>query len=383
MLDKVKNIIKINFTDIAGGVKRPSQKTPDVNSIVRLEVIRQERQAHKILINGRLFVTKLPLKAEKGDLFLARVLKSDPFELQLNNIANIELNNSLISRLLALLNINESTVSVKLLRALLKSGKIIKQSKFKKLLTLIESSEIDFGDNAYLMFAQLFWNDENLDDLNNHTMNYFRTSITALADKIYEMVFTKDLKFDNAGISSLKDILVYDLNHDEKQTMIQSYSKNKTKALIKWVKNNKAIADVNIKALRALIATFLFQKKFYNRISLNPDFMVVKINNDYRLVNLSVNSAAEPGEENILRFTCNFNTDLFGKMKWNGTLFKKQLNLLFNGKEKSFREIISNKNELFQLIKDNHGLSTKLIYAESSVRNSDFTISKKSLNATA
>jgi len=83
MIKKFSNTVFVNTFDDESNKVFP-QLYPSKNSIVNVQVLDKIGPVFKILVNGSLFQSKLPIELGINDEFLAKVISENPFILALN-----------------------------------------------------------------------------------------------------------------------------------------------------------------------------------------------------------------------------------------------------------------------------------------------------------
>ena len=135
MINQITNTIFTNAAALNMLQQNSSQNLPDLNSLVLLQVLDKIGNNYKILINGILFQSKLPLSLKVGEETIAKVISQNPFSLKLNDLLKAKyLTSENISLLLSLLGIEQNEKSISFVKELLSHKQSLRKSKIKKAL---------------------------------------------------------------------------------------------------------------------------------------------------------------------------------------------------------------------------------------------------------
>lgn len=173
------------FTELSGSEK----PLPSINSLIKINIIEKFKDGYKVLIEGRVFLSKLPINADINESIIAKVLNHTPFTLALNNIITNKGIDESISMLLSKLNIPSSLEKERILKLFLLCRKPIVKSKLERLSELLKSNIIDLDDDQ-LTEAILFLesSDTNYQNITPSLLNLFKIKNSVLAYNILNLL---------------------------------------------------------------------------------------------------------------------------------------------------------------------------------------------------
>ncbi len=287
MLNGISNIVKVLQS---GEVKLQAFKVPKtlpkVNSFVKIEVLDVVKGNAKILINGNLFQSKLPVKTHAGDMLFAQVISQNPLTLSLDAFVASKLGESgLATAILSKLGLPKTKFSANVLEALLKSKKPVSREKTKQLLEFVDSLET-LPDKIQMAFLiAYFWDDsgETFSQKRSVYRRVFDLSFNELTEAIYKkIVWLSGQNLEMKLYGEIKKKLIFDHKNFE-----QTKSAN---ALFGKVKNAIELADfldkysnsgvltsaarTEIAKLKEYLIKYVLQKSLLSKYELYPDFAI-------------------------------------------------------------------------------------------------------------
>jgi len=236
----ISNIANIHGS---GQVKLQAVKVPKtlpkVNSFVKIEVLENVKGNYKILVNGSLFQSKLPVKAKAGDVLFAQVLSSNPLTLSLDNFLASKLGEAgLVNLVFAKLGLKKTELGEKFIARLLKSKKHLSRQKIKEALDFINDSNLHFDEIQFAFLSAYLWDDngETFTEKKNIYRRVFDLNFEELSEAIYKKtVWLSSQNLDMKFYDYLKSKLIFDYDNFERR--------NDFNALFGKVKNAIELAD--------------------------------------------------------------------------------------------------------------------------------------------
>lgn len=285
-----------------------------LHSIVRIEVLGRNSNWYKILVNGKLYQSNLPVTVLPGDILLAKAINLNPIKLQLNDLHNAELDSDSLIYLLDKLNVEITDISLDIIKILLKIGKPVIKSGIENLIDLIEKK----GKNAALsnleFLIKLFSDSVNYSKVNENNIQYFQIPI----DQLVQLIFSSFIKLISEShtadeINDLANIVV--LNLDEEGGKMPTCEVNE---LLNWTKKNLGSKRNEISKLAAYIFSYLYQKMFFLKVGQSPEFFILKNNGKYQPVFYNLQSKKEDNGSRFLTGSYDLKSELSGPVHIDG-----------------------------------------------------------------
>ncbi len=287
MINNVQNIVR---TAQVGEVKLQAVKTtkvlPAEKSFVKIEVLENVKGNFKILVDGNLFQSKLPVKAQAGDVLFAQVLSRNPFTLTLDNFAIGKAGESgLAAVILSKLGLRKTKLADKFISALLKSKKPLSREKLKKALEFMDKTEIDFDAVQFAFLSAYFW-DDNAGSFSQKTSVYrrvFDLNFNQLAEAIYrKIVWLSAQNLETEFYETLKGKLIFETENFERGNLYTGLF-GKVKSAIEFVDfleayERKSLLSSSLKRgideFKELLIKYVLQKSLLNKYGVYADFAV-------------------------------------------------------------------------------------------------------------
>ncbi len=287
MIGSVSNIVRAS--DI-GEVKLQAVKAPKtlpkVNSFVKIDVLENTKGNFKILVDGNLFQSKLPVKAKAGDSFFAQVLSHNPLTLSLDSFSVGKAGEAAFAAaVLAKLGLAKTESAEKFINVLLKTKKTLSKEKLKESLEFISHLDGDIDELQFAFIAAYFWDDngETYAQKKSIYRRVFDLDFNRLCEAVYKkIVWLSVQNLETEFYETLKNKMIF--NH-EKFDAAKSLN-----ALFGKVKNAIELADYleqyarksfitksvakEIFELRELLIKYVLQKSLLNKYGLYADFAI-------------------------------------------------------------------------------------------------------------
>ncbi len=260
---------------------------PKLNSFVAIEVLDKVNSNYKILVDGSLFQSKLPINAKIGDLLFAQVSKMQPFSLILNNFSFIGIENqSLATLILQKLNLFGSSKSRKIVDLLISEKRNISKEKLSQLIDYVENSSFNFDEIQSLVLVNIFFdeNDNESYASKKHIFNnIFNISFDELVNKIYrKVVFLNSQNLPEEIYNQIKTTLTFPAELFENQKTVNGLSVKPNQIVLLVEKIDDFIRTNNLwvtlkselEEFADLLVKFLLQKSVLNKYQLYYDFTI-------------------------------------------------------------------------------------------------------------
>ncbi len=318
------------------------------NQIVIVQVLDKDESIYKILVNGSVYQANLPVSVSTGESLLAKITGYNPVVLQLDKLAaEDELNDANLSRLSEKLASKATKNSIALLKELIRNNEVILKSKFLKLLKLINGAGINLEGPKTKILPYLFWEPDNYSVLTGKNINYFTHSIEELQNMVFDYLAYASGKLNKAGeIDDLFEAVTIEADGDKKN-LIEKHKKLSSidSALINWLNTGAVSNNKNLNEISSLLLIYLFQKKFYKRKNISPEFFILNHNPELELVQYQIKKRIS---NNIAEtFAVNFNFSQTDKTVVNAEL-------ILNGQNSNIHlpETLLEKLNLHSLLKE-------------------------------
>jgi len=279
--------LKLNKIDRGARAKIVSGKNRagilNKNDKVVIEVLDNILDHEKILVNGKVYLTQLPVKVLAGETLIGRMLKQNPFTIALD-----DLNNSLISKelnlrqILSMLSIEDIEITNKVIKLLLTKNKPLIKSKIIELLSFIKNFNRDYSADELGLLIEMMWaySSFNYSKIFKDFEKIFDIPFNEVAGRIYDLwqkkVGTKNI------LDKLEKAIVL---HLEKKTGLINLSavKDKSKLFTEIISNIRKHTDKygankfndDLITLKKLLLKYILQKSFYANAGIYPEFAVL------------------------------------------------------------------------------------------------------------
>ncbi len=287
MINNISNIVQ---TQKIGEIKlqpvRLPKSLPQTGSFVKIEVLEKLKGNYKILVNGNLFQSRLPVSTKVGDILFAQVISGNPFTLSLDSFLAGKLGEAgIIAAVFSKLGLRKTAFADKFMARLLKLKKPLSKEKIKNALDFIETSDIRLDELQTAFLIAYFW-DENGETFSQKKSIYrrvFDLNFNELIEAIYEKIVSLSGKnLEMSFYSVLKEKMIF-----EHENFADSRNVN---AIFGKVKNAIELADFlekyrrkpfvtesvakELDLLKELLIKYVLQKSMLNKYGLYADFVI-------------------------------------------------------------------------------------------------------------
>lgn len=262
---------------------------PKENSLVLMEVIEKKDDNFRILINGKVFQSKLPFKIPEGEQLFAKVTSTKPFTLVINDLGKPAASNqAFVSTVMSNFEIKNSELGRALIDKVISSKKVLSKSKFKRILEYMEMQDQKIDDLQLSLLVQIFWSFEKEKEYikSQELSKFLKISFKDISNNIKLLVKElNDLYPDNIITRELNNLLVYKIPFTETNSFDRD---KKTVELIELINSEQysgsAINPTRLRELKENLMLYLIQKSLYNYYNFFPDFLITENKSQFETV---------------------------------------------------------------------------------------------------
>jgi hypothetical protein len=283
MISRISNIIVTNSTNVTLNSTGKPKAVPPLNSLVMVRIIEKTNGMYKILVNGSLFQTKIPFKLNIGDQLLAKVINHSPFTISMDSfLQSKNIDQNLISVLLARLDLKETENSKLVLKALLNNKKILLKRKINRFLEFIEEADGILDDLQLGLLINMIWseNEETSSFLLDSFNSVFDVSFEELCKAILTTIENLNTNKRSHIINEVLNLFVFDpaaLNTKQSILPVRDKSRPFMEMMDKVNMDNlDFFSTFELKRLKSLMLKYILQKSLFHRYNTYPEFVIVK-----------------------------------------------------------------------------------------------------------
>ncbi|MDP4172798.1 MAG: hypothetical protein Q8933_02410 [Bacteroidota bacterium] len=338
---------------------------PAVNSFVEISVLGKSSNIFRLLIDGNVFQSKLPVNLLAGESFLAKVISTDPFTLSLDNLLSLSnLSELKIAQLLSKLNIKASPLSDQLFKAFVSARKVIVKSRFEKLLDIIEKNNLKLDDSQLQFLINVLDTNENsYENLSESFVSTFKHSSAALSEEILNCAtdllgshqMPEELK------TKVKDALLIrqNLSEEESVSELLMVFRKRTKLQAELIQSlNEALhsgalnesVGKNVFRMIDLLTRYIFLKANNCKVGIYNDFFIAETEDGLQIFEYSVEKPSFTNES--YGFHLKMKPDLLGQIQIDGYFSGNNLFTTFISSDNTAESLKSLSGELVEKIKN-------------------------------
>ncbi len=297
MIESITNSAKVQEGLIQLKPSSGFKALPSVNSTVQVNVLEKIGSNYRLLINGSVYQSNLPVTTEKGEEFLAKVMSHQPLTLGLDNFAKFgQLDAQSASLLLSKLKIAETDLTKTLLEKVVSSKKPLLKSKIDRLIEYAENMDIKIDDVLMQLLISAVWNlsEDKLKETKNIFEEVFDISFEELSKQIFALINkSNELNLSQGYYDLVNDSFILDAENFEQQLNISAV-KDKSERflnLIQFIYENESQLNLDNSAndvlseLRTFSLKYVLQKALYGKFEIYPEFAILKRKGKLELVN--------------------------------------------------------------------------------------------------
>lgn len=267
---------------------------PTENSILLLKVIEKTDNGFKILINGDIFIAKLPLNVKLGEIMLGKVITSNPLVIGLDNFVQLKyIDQQFISALVEKLGLKQDKFNIDLVTKLVSGKKALLKSKIDDINEICEPdytlTEMQIGMLINLLWSSSYSN-------RNEIANEIKIIKDIPFDKLCNEIFKSIIRLNNLNLSieiydKIKACFFIDLLSNN------NFNDNRILNILKLIifideyaekyKDLKTESD-ELNLFNYKLIQYVLQKSIYCNFNFYPDFFVIINNKELDLIIYSV-----------------------------------------------------------------------------------------------
>jgi hypothetical protein len=314
MIGRIENI-NSSIGEVKIVASRVRKNLPQLNSLVKIEVLEKLKSNYKILVDGELYQSKLPIKANAGEVMLGQLVNMNPLTLRLDSFVGPQmLNDGMAGIILKSLGLEKTEIAEKLILELLKSKKHLSKEKIKQFMDVAGGSLTSLDELQFSLLVAIIWDDKNYNSSSEKRAVFssiFDISFWDLADQIFRNV----LLLNGSNLSSgfyekLNEKLIFSPDNFESDKVLSGIS-GKAKAYVELsdfieeeLSANLFLPEVkkSLEHLNELLIKYVLQKALLNKHDIYVDFAIVSKSNMLRLWKFSYNRILNQFGEPVYKF---------------------------------------------------------------------------------
>ena len=314
MIGRIENI-NSSIGEVKIVASRVRKNLPKINSLVKIEALEKLKGNYKILVDGELYQSKLPVKVKAGDILMGQLVNLNPLTIKLDSFSGVELSaGGTVGIILKELGLAKTELAEKLITELIKSHKHLSKEKIERFLDFAGSSltsldELQFG----LLIAMIWDNGDSYSAREKRTVfsRVFDISFWDLADRIFdEIIFLKKSNLPEAIEKELDAKTIFDYEKFEENKVLAGIS-SKVRSFIELtdfieasiVENHfDSTVEKSFVRLSDYLVKYVLQKALLNKYKIYVDFIIARNEKGYRLWKFSYNKILNKLGEAVYKF---------------------------------------------------------------------------------
>lgn len=347
------------------GIQLSSLKAPDAealpkllpaeNSLVEVSVLDKSNGNYKLLIEGNVFQSKLPVSVNVGEALLAKVISVNPFTLSLDKIFQAKmLTAGNLAIILSKLGIAETEVSTKVLKAFLKEEKPLVKSKLKKVIEMLEHEDVKLQEEMLSLLIQVIHMDEGRGSFSKKSFaKVFQYPLETLSGEILASV----KRLNKTGIPEevllgINKALVLD---GESFSALEVKEKSQGKALeildeLIGAGNLSEKVKQEISGLREVLIRFNMLRACYMKTGVYPGFILIKRGDELEMAEYMLESEPDGKGQKSYRIKLDMNPGLLGKVAVKGFLSGQNISATFGASDEAVKDLEKEKGSLLMAL---------------------------------
>lgn len=363
MISQVINITGIQLSNIkAPDTEALPKLLPAENSLVEVSVLDKQggSGSYKLLIEGNVFQSKLPISLNTGETLLAKVIGLNPFTLSLDNIFTAKmLTGSSIAQVLSKLGIAESEVSSSVIKAFLKEEKPLIKSKLKKIIDLLEKENIKLDGEQLKLFIQMVHMDEGRGPSTKKSFaRMFEYSAETLAGEVFNSVKRlNSMGLSDEIISLVNRTLILEIPEEGSLSAMELKDKASAhleEALSQFAGTAEAPPEGSLKmellTLKETLLRYNMLKACYEKTGVYPGFIIVKSEGELELVEFRLERDPKEQGQKSHKIKLELNPSSLGKVTLSGFLSGQTFSAAFGAKDETSKLLEADKQDLLEAL---------------------------------
>lgn len=270
-------VLRPGTTDQAPERNTQNMRVPAEGKLVLIQVLERTGELYKVLINGSVFTTALPVNAKHGDKFAAKVLLSHPLTLDLNTGAGLKTAD--VAALLSLLGLEENEFSSSLAGSLIDEGLPLSFDKMSQYTSFMQREQLKMNDQVMMLLASMY-KQEGIDPelFNKKPINIFTEMPETILENLYRIVRDLSHSTDTKVQAVLGSLIV------ESPAMKEAFSAEVYAGVIEYLErmplSSLTTEEASLMtALKLTLAKFVMKCAIYAWFGLYPGCVIRKENN--------------------------------------------------------------------------------------------------------
>ncbi len=314
MIGRIENI-NSSIGEVKIVASRVRKNLPKINSLVKIEVLEKLKGNYKILVDGELYQSKLPVKAKAGDIIMGQLANLNPLTIKLDSFSGIELSASgTVGIILKELGLAKTELAEKLITELIKTHKHLSKEKIERFLDFAGNSLTSLDKFQFGLLIAMIWDDGDAYSTREKRAVFSRVfdiSFWELSDRIFEEVINlKKLNLPESVEKILDEKTVFDFKEFEEKKVLSGIS-SKVRSYIELtdfieegIAGNRfdSLTEKSFSRLSDLLVKYVLQKALLNKYKIYIDFAIVRNDYGYRLWKFSYNKIVNKLGEAVYKF---------------------------------------------------------------------------------
>lgn len=368
-INKIENISGVLLKPVT--TSQGTRALPVLNSLVDIKILEVSVNNVRMLIDGKVFVSKFPGLAQRNENFIARVINLNPFTLSLNLAGSKAiLNEAEIIALLTKLNIPDTPLSRKIIRSLISEKKPVEKSRLEELIDHLNKNDID-PDEQQLMIILRASGNSDFKQFINETDNWvFKNSVEDIAGEIFNSVcFLMNSNLTADILSAIKESLVLDPETTQDLSgFILSKRGTQFEDLIKTLASfnadlisEEAVRKEFIK-LKENISRYRTLQNIYYEAGIFPGIIIMKYQGTYELIQYGFQKEQKQ-LDTLYKIKIDAAPENLGEIKINSFVGSGSLFVDFHTSNNTIEYLRSTEKELSESVRKNLMLSPFIKYS--------------------
>lgn len=254
-------------------------RLPDLNALVDVKILEKVFGNYKVLINGSLFQTKLPLQLNNGETILAKVVSHKPFTLEISNPAGKNLSFENINQIIQKLDLENTTLIKDVIKTLAEAKKPLVKSKIENYTDLISFYDNRKDEILFNFFMHIIWNEQAdiTESLKQYKESIFDISFEELVNRIVNRLN------DSGQIvreNLLCDKFFMKLFENNRKLFFAEDKINEAAEILFQNVQRDILYKTEWNSLQYLLLKFVLQMSLYKNFGFLPDFRLFSNNTE-------------------------------------------------------------------------------------------------------
>lgn len=323
---------------------------PAENSLVEVSVLDKSNGNYRLLIEGNVFQSKLPVNVNVGEALIARVIGSNPFTLSLDRIFSAKmLSGSNIALVLSKLGIEETGISQQVLKAFLKEEKPLVKSKLKKVIEMLEHEDVKLSEEMLSLLIQMLHMEENRGSFQKKSyVKLFQYPLETLSEEILSSLRRLNkMGVPEEALLRINKALMLE-GEDFSALEVKEKSAARAEDILDEVKAGAFSEGMRqeISGLKEILTRFNMLRACYMKAGVYPGFIIIKSGDEIEMAEYRLESESDGKGQKSYRIKLDMEPGLLGKVAIKGFLSGQNLNASFSASEESVKDLEEEKESL-------------------------------------